>query len=215
MHVLQHLLVSATDESRALTSADILAGQADWSDWYQIGGRWNNEFEERFPDIASSLKDGNVLPVWEHPSQAIEVLQGVVKRQDRAFLEARDALAGNPVAVSDVSGHIFGLPIADSVDAARRISESNRKHSQEWNAILSSPTLEAAQQSFSLSTHYAQRLVALIDSVWNPDSAFYDGISHSTNPHYLLQSLTGKAPNNSEYPPQGAPLYLVTVDFHF
>lgn len=214
MHVLQHLLVNATDESRAISSADIVAGQAEWSDWYQVGGRWNNEFSERFPDISSTLRNGNVLPVWEYPSQAVEVLQGAVKRQDRAFLEARDALVGNPVAVSDVSGHIFGLPIADSAGAAKRISETNRKHSQEWQAILSSSTLEEAQQSFSLSTHYAQRLVALIDSVWNPDSAFFDAISHSTNPRYLLQALTGAGGSTSEYS-RDIPLFLVTVDFHF
>ena len=118
MHVLQYLVVEAPDEGMAVTAASNVAEDASWSDWCEIGGRWDGAIASRFPNIP--LSDGNVLPILQFPVESRLLLDEITKRQDRAFLEARDAIAGNAVAVSDVPGHIFGLPVADTAGTAQR-----------------------------------------------------------------------------------------------
>lgn len=213
MHVIQYVLVSAGDIDQAIRSADQVAGDAVWSDWYVVGGRWEGAVAETFPHLADALANPNVLPVREYPTEALSLLDSAAKRQNTAFLEARDAIAGNPVAVSDVPGHIFGLPVADSEATARNLTQRNADQAAEWNAMLSAPSLEVARRSAFLALHYAKRLIAAVDGEWGPDSAFYDSIAYSCNPDYLREAIANSPSADGAYNRAG--LYLVAIDFHY
>lgn len=212
MHVLQYILVEAHDARSALEKADAVASSASWSDWHQVGGRWDGAIEERFPAIAPRLEHPNVLPVWEFRNEAHIILTEATKRQDRAFLESRDALVGNPVAASDVDGHIFGLPVADSAATAQRMSESNARSAHEWESILHSNSLVEAMNNGYMAVYHARRIINLVDGIWESDSAFYDGVSDTCRPEYLRQALAGET--QSQYRPD-SPLFIVPVDFHY
>lgn len=212
MHVLQYILVKARDTRGALEKADDVASSASWSDWHAVGGRWDGAIAERFPSIAPLLEHPNVLPVWDFRSEAHIILTEAAKRQDRAFLESRDALVGNPVAASDVDGHIFGLPVADSVATAQRMSESNARTAEEWEGVLQSNSLAEAMSRGFMAVYHARRVINLVDGIWENDSAFYDGVNDTCRPEYLRQALTGEA--QSDYRPD-SPLFLVPVDFHY
>jgi len=212
MHTIQYILTSATSVSEACENASNAANDSGWSDWHAVGGRWNDAIAQRFPAITPTLSDGNVLPVWEYPNEARDLIADICRRQNESFLETRDALAGNMVAVSDIPGHIFGLPVSDSVDTARRISESNLKHAADWQNILSASTLDEAQSTFSMATYYARRLAQIVDGEWNSESAFYDAIGWSCHTRHLSEAISDPA---HPYRAGGQSLYLVVIDFHF
>lgn len=212
MHTVQYITVKANSAAEAVEAASITAGEARWSDWFAIGGRWEDNIATSFPAIAEKLDDGNVLPVWEFPVETLGLLKDVSRRQNRAFLEARDAIAGNAVAVSDIPGHIFGMPGADSVGAARRLTESNQRSAAEWQKILSASSLEEAQNADMMASYYAQRMLSLLDDVWNPESGYYDAYTDSCNPNWLRETLS-KRDKNAEQTRNS--LFIVTVDFHF
>jgi hypothetical protein len=212
MHVVQFILVEASNGSAALQAADEAATNASWSDWHDIGGRWQDYFASTFSDIAAQLEEPTVLPVWDYPVEAQHILDDVAKRQDRVFLECRDALVGNAVAAADVAGHIFGLPVADSEGTAARITAENQRNADEWKRILQASSLTEASAIGFMSLYHARRLVNIIDGNWDSDSGYYDTISYSCNPKYLRDVLTGE--HSADYR-SGSQLFLVVVDFHY
>lgn len=212
MHTVQYVLTSAETPSGACDEASSAADNSGWSDWHEVGGRWNDAVAQRFPDIAPNLENGNVLPVLEYSTEARQLVSDIRRRQNESFLETRDALAGNTVAVSDIPGHIFGLPVSDSATTAQRISESNRKHAAEWQDILSASSLDEVQNTFSMATYYARRLAQIVDGEWNSESAFYDALGWSCHTRDLGEAIENPA---HPYRNGGRHLYLVVIDFHF
>jgi hypothetical protein len=215
MHVIQYLLVSAPTVEDATARAHEIATDASWSDWYEIGGRWNGTITENFPHLESALADPNILPVRDHPTEALSILDGIAKRQNGTFLEARDALAGNPVAISDVPGHIFGMPVADSAATARNMTERNAQYAREWQSMLSADSLVQAQSTAapSLSLYYAARLIDMVEGRWQSDSAYFDSVAYSCHPAYLREAIAQSPEADPAYARQ--PLFLVAVDFHY
>lgn len=209
MHVRQFLLAP-------VQGGDFLEDlNAEWSDWYDLGGRWSGAFHD-FSGVSES-DDGNVLHVKDNISVTRQVIAQVKNEQNNTFLTYRDSLAGTPVSAANATGHVFGLPVADNEDTAKRLSETNAITSADWNKVLSANSLEeaVAVQSRGLAIYTAQKLCRVVADVWGPESSFYDTVAYTTNPHYLLESLPDIAAGK---PYEGIPaenLALVVVDFHY
>lgn len=204
MHYL-HLIVvpkAATSVPEVLTQYIQQQGPEAWWDWFSIGGRWDGHLAELLPN--RELDNPN-MAVLDAELRSI-LIADINRHQDRVFLEARDKLTGSVVAESDISGHVFGLPVAPNAQQAAAMSAENASSAQDWAAILSSPTAAAARDLSRrpLVTYYTRQLLDLLDNSWTSESGFYDYVNFTTDPRQLLRMT----------PEQMADTVVVAVDFH-
>ena len=129
--------------------------------------------------------------------------------QNECFLSFRDSLTGAEVRhLPEITGtaHILGEAVAGDKQVAERLTETNRGYGKEWRNVLSAPDLVAARGDapFRLSTHYAERMIKLLDNAWCSDSLFYYLDWGSSDVEVFLK--------DAQEIPSAA---LVLVDFHF
>jgi hypothetical protein len=213
MHVLQIVLLGLPELTTAAAAAEL--GRAlpaeDWYDWYDVGGRWDGHLGQYAPDLA----DPNVMAL-HHPA-ALSVLGDQARTQDQALAEAQAQVRGAHVGVSDVDGHVFGLPVAASPAAAATATAHNQALAQTWQAMLSAPGVDAAQTAGRhlpgfLTTHVVRRLVDLIDGVWTPQSGFYFPAEQTTS---IPAALDLRQEALRRGPDRPLTLALVAVDLHY
>lgn len=225
MHTL-HILAVQVDEAANPADLTALVEQAvdnnldtgSWWDYYQIGGRWSGHFSTLEAAARCDLPSGDVLLVEQFPQVAIDALRRCKHSQDRAFREHRDHLAGAPVAVADLEGHVFGLPVAPDQSAADRMTALHQESSKGWQQILACTSLsEAVNLPFmqgGMAAYHVRRLIDLIDGRWCADSGYFDTVAQTSNPSTLLAALHGDAEARADYPDLSR-VALVALDFHF
>lgn len=169
-----------------------------WWDYYSVGGRWAGFFD-----------GADYLTFHANPTVFAEALREVGARQDDRFRGFRDHITGAQVGVSDLSGHVFGLPVERDEAAAARATATNRASREAWHRVLAAQTIEELETDFDaqMALYRVNRLVALVEGRWNPDSMFYDTINTTAHPGELGRQLLQNQPDHG--------LALVAIDFHF
>jgi len=181
-----------------------LGEESSWWDYYVLGGRWDGYFGE----------DRNYISYASNPAEVLTALKSAQEAQDTNFRSFRDSLAGATVAVADVSGHIFGLPVQPDQAAADRLTASNKETLDAWQRVLKADTINDIARDFQAqwALYRAGRIVSLVNGEWNPDSMFYDTINQVSDTNVLLNYLS-QTYRQGEEPQQG--LVLAAVDFHY
>lgn len=187
----------------------------NWFDWFEIGGRWSGLFNEI--DGATTVREGSVLPLKGNLSAVRYLLELVIREQDERFLQFRDAITGAEAVVSDVSGHVFGFPVADSEAAAARITAHNVASANAWSTILQSESIQSAKNATmgNFVTYEIRNMCELLDGVWSSDSGFFDCVRGAADPYHLLEALPEIIRQNEYEGTSVDDLALVLVDFHF
>lgn len=177
--------------------------RAPWWDYLTVGGRWEGFFSELLnkPDLVNP----DVVPAADGATRKA-VYDWVIRHQNEGFLEYRDKLIGAEVAESDVSGHVWGLPVAPTAARAAEMTAHNVKTASEWQQLLDSGgILDArAKGRFGMATYYASKLIDLVEGRWESDTGFYDFVNWTCNPAELLEMPADKLEN----------VCLAAVDFH-
>lgn len=210
MHVLQYVLVSAETPGEAALMAD--SHDADWSDWHEVGGRWSGLFNAKFPGELFP-EDGNVLSYREHPAYFVSTIRETMKAQRESFREACDALLGNEVLATNVSGYILGIPVADTEAHARSRTLRNRETADAWQRVLASPDIPEYSDSSVLSAlMHVDRIKNLIFGGGHSEAGYLDTVAYQ-HPRDLLQALeSGETSYDGE---SLESLHLVAVDYHY
>lgn len=171
-----------------------------WWDYYSVGGRWDGFFGDK----------GNFITYEESPAEVRKELVEARARQNAKFRSMRDELTGATVAVADISGHVFGLPVQPDEAAAERLTRSNKETQEAWQRVLRANDLDSLDTDFQaqMAMFRAQRLIGLVYGEWNPESSFYYPIGETTNPKAVESFLD----QEERY---GRGLLLAAIDFHF
>lgn len=217
MHVL-HLIAVQSEEPLSDPAAEgalyEALGDNEWFDYLSVGGRWAGFFNQVH---GLSLPTGNVLPVAEHPDTVFAALEQVARQQNEAFCGARDHVTGAPVVAADLSGHVFGLPVEETEEAAARATTMNAETAKSWSGMLGAQSLADARAvpGIGMAGYYASKMIRLLDGVWFADSYYLDTVAHSADPIWLMDGLRGRADVAGVYPEGLAGVYLLAVDLHF
>lgn len=189
--------VKLNDKAVTELLADALDGNSDWWDYYELGGRWEGYLDGR-----------NFTTLVENPIKFEEILRSARAKQNSNFRRMRDEITGAAVAVADLEGHIFGLPVAQDEAVAARMTEANKESKAAWLRVLATDNLDDIDMDGNamMALYRMRRLVNLADGRWNPDSIFYDCINGTANPTYLLQQVREEGEHH---------VVLAAVDFHF
>jgi hypothetical protein len=191
-----------------------------WHDWWEIGGRWSNEYE----DIAKSVWPNEwpnkyVLPVGEYRAEATKKIETVLGWQQREIDSVRRTIQGGDLPADYVSDWYVGQEV--SAADRKRWQEMQDKDHREFKQLLTpGVTLEeySEENAYSLASYKLRMFCKLIDGDWFSDSHFYDCVSRTANPTRFLQFLRGEdnnfTPRYSDATYNINDLYLVVVDFH-
>ena len=189
MHTVHLILVEADDASEI---NDDFIPEADWYDWFSIGGRWDGLFDGK-----------NIISLAD--PQAKEALDGVIARQNREFIDLSCMVSGMHMSLADVPESMFGFEITDQRGYVQRTNTARMEFAQAFDHAIGAATLADAHAAGSsvLLGYRLRRLAELIDYDWCSDSGFYDSINYTANPASAIDALGSKD------------LFLVAVDFHF
>lgn len=176
-----------------MTTAGIETVGAGWSDWWAVGGRWDDYLTAKFSKRIwpNPWENRNaILLTPDNIEYAIEVLEEVSGWQaEAANLQLNDS--------KEFWSYLNGLD--NPLDAH------------------TSPRNPVSYKAWSM-----QRLVQLVAGEWCPDSHFLDTHMGVGSPHDLLEALKNPEstdPTNawvSKRNPDGSyPLVLIVVDLHY
>lgn len=219
MHVMQIIAVQAESPQEAIGMVEyhLDARSGDWWDYYTVGGRWNGHFAAYTPGAASG---GNVLSLVHHRDAFTTVLREVAVEQNETYLCHRDAAFGYPVAYVPDGGvegadlwHVVGAAASSDEVLAARLTVKNAQSGAEVRSLFAALSLSEARQAlngFSPGVYALERMVALAEGDWTPDSGFLDAEGWDTNVSQYLERHGSKT-----YGEDGESPHLVVVDFHY
>lgn len=228
MHVLHLILIDVDSETftknhvHDIIETNISDTVESWFDYYEVGGRWSDYFEELATEHSETLNTPAtyMLPYKGNESLFLKALNVASRSQNRAFMEARDRLSGGVVALADHSEGVFGIQTTTSSEESERLTKFNKKISKEWQQVLKSESLEQlrTESPFNMGIYYAKQLTKIVDGQWFSDSFYYDFLDYSTDPSIVRKVLTAQTdkerPTLSEIY-DNKNLVLVAVDFHY
>lgn len=180
-------LSNANNHAGLIDQVVIGNGEDSWWDWYQVGGRWDGEFRERFGSRIwpNAWEYPNLLPLTEENTEyALEVLKQVYEEQLEEVNRCRPE--------------------------AREWAETLLSVDDPMKAIAEGPAL-------NMGGYQMSRLMSLANGTWNPDSFFFDPVGHTANPSRLIAHLQDRNVNWDEYTHDRfvEEYALLVVDFHF
>lgn len=219
MHTLQLFLIQNPEvisrESIGAVISEALENSGSyWHDYYILGGRWDDYFQEiaKEEQISLNLEYDFVLPYKNNEKLFEACIKDIERIRNRNFLEFRDHITGAPVAHADHNQGVFGMQTRSDAKAAQRISDANKDSANEWQRVLKSTSLQTAQEGsyFNMSLYYAKKLIQLIEGEWNSDSHFYD-TTRDVNDLYELMDYFRAGDADQAFENTS----LVVVDFHY
>ena len=198
MHVVHLIAVVAQDEVEATAKAASAIesfGEGNVWDWFEEGGRW-----------AGMLNGKNVLCAQDDPEAFKKFVEGALKSRDNYFCTLRNKIIGKEVTEEEVPDDIWGIPIQDKKEAAKRTTEQNKQEMGQFlNALrLDSLPRDAHSFEFEMIGHHLYSLGKLMAGYYCFDSFFYDGEAAATQPQYLFERLE-KEPEKQ---------WIVAMDLH-
>lgn len=206
-------------------------GAGSWSDWWEVGGRWEGSAHEEIelkhyltdtgaPGAKPIPLNTNIIPLVDYRQEVIPLLKKVAGWQNKELKGIQEMLTGKTIQPDEVQGY-FGFPVKDPVESAQKMSMDNVKTASEWQRYLTEDleSLQNIDRFNTMAGYYARKLIKLVEGEWNPDSHFYDSIEDSTNVYGLIQWLKGDSTMYKEEHYGGgtplAQLALIGVDFHY
>ena len=218
MHVVHILAAYADphtcDDGTVQALLDEYSASDTWWDWFEVGGRWDGYFAQWLPELSGALANSNVLPVPLFPSEALQALEGIQRTRNEVFLSHRDKLTGAVVhdSAGSMDGHLFGLPVSDSKEAADRQTAVNQGYAAEWQTVLTTESLNDLTGQWLMSLYYARRVVDMVEGRWHSDAYFHSLVPEVGSLEDVMNAIRGGQSLMSE---SGVPLCLIAVDFHF
>ena len=212
MHVLHVIAVEADDAEDARVEAESAIepyGDGQVWDWYEVGGRWDGVFD-----------GSNMLNYAKNPEGFRAALKRVRDNQNSEFCEALDTVLGRTVEAGDVDDHVFGIPIDDKEEVAKRRTESNREWGDLWKRLANQKVLPIYDPEFragpdnvqnlagpahmGMLGHYLIKLGNLVGGNYTFNSYYYDASWGGTE--------TARALERCETAPERQ--WLVAIDLH-
>ena len=194
MHTFVEVAVSECEDATAASNrADSWFYDVDWSDWFEIGGRWDGAI----PDNAVQIGTNRVF--------CEQLLAGLVAGQKSNAASLATQLLGTTTQAQDIE--TFGLAVPDEAMVAR-VAESNAKTAKQYRNILTrcvDKTYDNRGENFLVGMTL-RSLGDYLTNTFTPDSGFVDTGEWNANPTFLLdQVLAGQADD----------VWLVGIDAHF
>ena len=194
MHTLVILAVTECETSvEAKDDADTWFSDVDWSDWHEVGGRWDGYL----PD--------NALRIGDNKELAKKVLQTVLDNQQSYAASMATKILGLPTAVEDIE--TFGLGSVD-VEAVRRTKQQNIEFAQRMNDVLLkcvNKTYDDRESDYLMGSVF-KGFGGFLFHTFEPDSGFVDTSEWDPSPRNLLENLEGGDIDN---------IWLVVIDAHY
>lgn len=192
----------------------------DWSDWKELGGRWNGIFYSEYPEAVGISKDGNILPFAGNEKIIRQLLETIGLKQNETFNTLRARILGLPVSIAEQPGSILGYPFVADERVAKEITESNRAFKNSWETILSTIDLKDCDLMKTMEVSMVlQSFINTISGDWSPESGFYDSFHYDSSPRYLLNnnengSLTNIYKNGGLEESALEDMVIVAIDYH-